>query len=140
MAVQHKHLIVRSEITRPIVDIAVIKSLMESLVKDIGMKLLKGYEQEGKGTFLNPIATYCPIEGNRGLTACALIETSHIVLHIWDEENPSLLELDVYTCANLNIEQVELWVERNFKPKKLTYWLLDRKDDIVQESTHSMEY
>ena len=37
--------------------------------------------------------------GNRGVTAFAIIETSHIAMHIWDEPNPALVQLDVYTCA-----------------------------------------
>ena len=28
--------------------------------------------------------------GNRGITAVAIIETSHITMHIWDEPNPAL--------------------------------------------------
>ena len=28
------------------------------------------------------------MEGNRGITGIAVIETSHIAIHVWDEFNP----------------------------------------------------
>ena len=37
--------------------------------------------------------------GNKGLTAFAIIETSHIAMHIWDEP-VALLQLDVYLFRN----------------------------------------
>ena len=27
---------------------------------------------------------YCKMEGNRGITGIAVIETSHIAIHVWD--------------------------------------------------------
>jgi S-adenosylmethionine/arginine decarboxylase-like enzyme len=47
---------------------------MRDFVESIGMKILMG-----------PFAKYLDIPGNRGLTVAAIIETSHIVLHSWDE-------------------------------------------------------
>ena len=45
------------------------------LIKDIGMKLMFG-----------PEVRYVRQEGNEGLTAVAIIETSHVALHVWDKQ------------------------------------------------------
>jgi S-adenosylmethionine/arginine decarboxylase-like enzyme len=43
---------------------------------------------------IGPIAKYLDVPGNRGLTVAAIIETSHIVMHCWDECSPGLMQLD----------------------------------------------
>jgi S-adenosylmethionine/arginine decarboxylase-like enzyme len=73
----HKHLIVRAESKRPPKDEEAIVDWMRDFVESIGMKILMG-----------PFAKYLDIPGNRGLTVAAIIETSHIVMHTWDELNP----------------------------------------------------
>ena len=34
------------------------------------------------------------------------METSHIAMHIWDEPNPALVQLDVYTWPPMGPKQV----------------------------------
>ena len=53
------------------------------------------------------------------MTSVAIIETSHIALHIWDEVNPGLLQLDVYSCANFNPQDVFKKVNDLFKTTKM---------------------
>lgn len=93
---QHKHLIVRAEVLNPLNSAEKAKDWLIRLIEAIDMKLLTCMPSE------NPTAGYCDIPGNKGLTAVALIETSNITLHIWDECTPSLVELDVYTCGCLD--------------------------------------
>ena len=62
------------------------EAMLKRLIKDIDMKILGG-----------PYLKYCDNIGNRGLTAVTIIETSHIAMHVWDEDNPSLVQLDVYS-------------------------------------------
>ena len=73
----HKHLIIRTEVNNPPGKDKqeYIKDWFRTLVKDIDMKLLFG-----------PIARYVDVEGNEGMTAIAMIETSHIAMHIWEKE------------------------------------------------------
>ena len=40
------------------------------------------------------------------MTAFSIIEISHVALHIWDEVDPALLQLDLYTCGLLDLEIV----------------------------------
>ena len=88
---QHKHLIVRSEVNNPPNKEADIVKWAKTLIEKIGMKIMMG-----------PYAKYCEMEGNKGITCVTIIETSHVAIHVWDEQSPALLQLDVYTCSDLN--------------------------------------
>lgn len=115
---EHKHIIVRAKVTRPPKDVKFIKVWMKELIDRIGMKVLKG-----------PYAVYSEMPGNKGLTAVTIIETSHIALHAWDEEEPGLLQLDVYTCSTLNVEDV-IDMLQVFDPVELDYYFIDRDTEL----------
>ena len=91
----HKHLIIRAEVIRPITSEKEIKKWLRNVVKKIDMKIIKG-----------PYAAYVSKEGNRGITAVVMIETSHIAIHVWDEERPALVQCDVYSCAEFSTNDV----------------------------------
>ena len=69
--------------------------------------------------------------GNRGLTCVGIIETSHIALHCWDEDDPGLFQLDVYSCKDFDPMAV---VEHFgcFEPVKVEYKFLDREFELVE--------
>jgi S-adenosylmethionine/arginine decarboxylase-like enzyme len=116
---EHKHLIVRAELNNPPRDTTNIKLWMKHLVDKIGMNILMG-----------PYAVYSDMEGNAGLTAVTIIETSHIALHVWDEVNPALMQLDVYTCSTLDINDVFSAIEF-WDPTKIEYKYIDREHDLT---------
>ena len=116
---QHKHLLIRATITNHISDTDVISNWVSNLVETIQMKILHG-----------PVAVYCNKTGNCGITAFAIIETSHIVLHTWDETDPATLQLDVYTCSNLEIDVVFKALSV-FQPTKIDYKFLDREQGFL---------
>ena len=91
----HKHLIIRAVVNEPITSEKELKKWLRNLVKIIKMKIIKG-----------PYAAYVSKEGNRGLTGIVMIETSHISIHIWDEELPALVQCDVYSCAEFSSNEV----------------------------------
>lgn len=119
----HKHLIVRADIgwCPSADDLNLISDWVRALIKRIDMKLLAG-----------PYTTYVSEKGNKGLTAVAIIETSHIALHIWDEINPGLMQLDVYSCAAFNPQDVFNAVNEVFQTKRLEYKFLDREKELVE--------
>ena len=116
---QHKHLIIRAEVNRPITSEKEIKRWLRNLVKKIDMKLIKG-----------PYASYVSKEGNRGITGVVMIETSHIAVHIWDETTPALVQCDVYSCAEFSSSEV-LMEFAVMEPTKIEHILLDRAEEIV---------
>ena len=117
-AIQHKHIIVRAECNNPPMwpDDAV--AWWNQLVKDIGMKKLDVEH--------NPICGYVDTPGNSGLTIAGIIETSHIAMHVWDELDPALLQLGVYTCSSLDTKVVMKALEQ-FDPVDIETKFLDRE-------------
>jgi S-adenosylmethionine/arginine decarboxylase-like enzyme len=120
MAVVHKHLIIRAEVGNPLKEEKLAIDWMNKLVDKIGMKVMMG-----------PFAKYLDVVGNRGLTAVAIIETSHIALHVWDEDKPALLQLDVYTCGPLDPYDV-VEALREFHPTKIEMKYLDRENKLIE--------
>jgi S-adenosylmethionine/arginine decarboxylase-like enzyme len=80
---------------------------------------------------MGPYAKYLDVVGNRGLTAVAIIETSHIALHVWDEDSPSLMQLDVYTCGPLE-PQLVVDAIQEFNPIKVEMKYLDRENNLTE--------
>ena len=115
---QHKHLIVRSEVNNPPNKEADIVNWAKKLIEKIGMKIMMG-----------PYAKYCEMEGNKGITCVTIIETSHVAIHVWDEQSPALLQLDVYTCSDLDKEVVFDSIKQ-FDPVKTDYKYLDREFNL----------
>jgi len=89
---KHKHLIIRAEVKHPITSEWELRKWLKNLVKTIDMKIVGG-----------PYTAYVTKEGNRGATGVVMIETSHIAIHIWDEERPSLVQCDIYSCAEFSV-------------------------------------
>jgi S-adenosylmethionine/arginine decarboxylase-like enzyme len=77
-----------------------------------------------------PYANYIEMPGNRGVTGMVMIETSHIAFHAWDEERPSLVQCDVYSCAEFSISDVLAQLNM-MEPVKIDYMVLDRKDELT---------
>lgn len=115
---EHKHLIVRAELNNPPTCAVDIQEWMKTLVDKIGMKILMG-----------PYAIYSDMSGNRGLTAVTIIETSHIAMHVWDEVEPALMQLDVYTCSTLDIRDVFDAIDQ-FSPARVEYKYIDRENKL----------
>jgi len=112
---EHKHIIIRAEVSEPITKRNKAIKFLNRIIKAIDMKAMYG-----------PTATYCKMSGNRGVTAFAIIETSHIALHIWDEVNPALVQLDVYSCSDFEPKKV-LDILQELKPTKVEHKYLDRE-------------
>ena len=86
---------------------------------------------------MGPYVTYCDKKDNEGLSGAAVIETSHIALHVWDKDSPAVLQLDVYTCSDLELDVVFKHLER-FSPKVVEYHFLDRDARDVCCQTNSL--
>ena len=112
---EHKHLIIRAEVSNPPTDEAWLHNWLNTLVEKIGMKVCRG-----------PITAYVDMPGNEGLTGVVVIETSHIAIHVWDAVDPALVQLDVYTCSTLDKDIIFAELEQ-WDPVKVEYKYLDRE-------------
>ena len=116
----HKHLIVRAEAVNPPMVEQHLKDWLFNFIETINMKVLMG-----------PYVIYHDVPGNRGITGTAIIETSHIVMHVWDEPSPALMQFDVYSCGEFDPEQICRLIQRDFEITKIDYKFLDRENDLT---------
>ena len=116
--VKHNHIVVRAEVNKAPKDIRFIRKWIRKLIKAIGMKMLG-----------QPMAHYVNDKGNKGLTCLAILNTSHIAVHTWDETDPALLQLDVYSCGTLDKKIVFEHLQQ-FEPKEINYVTIDREKSI----------
>lgn len=114
----HKHLLIRAEVQHSIQSTQEIEDWMIKIIKKMRMNILFG-----------PVAKYVKKPGNTGLTCFAIIDTSHIVLHTWDDVNPYLIQFDVYTCSDLDVDMIFEEI-KIFKPLKIDYKFLDREQGL----------
>ena len=121
----HNQLLINGYSDTPPTDEAFIKQWMEDLVKQIDMKIIQG-----------PYTAYVTKEGNRGLTAIVMIETSHIALHVWDEENPGMIQFDLYTCSTLPVYDVIQNLKSNLGLKDYSFMVIEREKgfEILERS------
>ena len=115
------HLIIVADVLRPPINSFAAEVWLRRLIADIGMKLAEIPD--------NPLIYYCATPGNRGLTATAIIETSNITLHTWDEKSPAELQLDVFTCGALDADAVLRFVGE-FEPVNYGALVLNRREGI----------
>lgn len=124
----HKHMMIRALINQPPKDTEKVIQWLEYFVDRLDMKILQG-----------PFSSYVDVRGNRGLTAMVMIETSHIAFHVWDEQDPSLLQFDLYTCGALDPEKALKDIEQFFYLYSYEYIIYDRENKMeVIERGHSL--
>ena len=116
----HKHLIIRAEANRVPTDEEQLTEWLKEFIDSIHMKILMG-----------PYVKYCKMEGNRGITGIAVIETSHIAIHVWDEPNPALMQIDVYSCAEFDVDEIANKIKSDFDVVKLDYKYLNRETGLI---------
>ena len=85
-----------------------------------------------------PYSSYVDVPGNRGLTAAVMIETSHIAFHVWDEDDPALLQFDLYTCSTLPvpivIESIDKWM--NFTDYRYVVYERASGFNVIEEKSY----
>ena len=122
--IYHKHLLVNAKVKNPMQSEQEGIDFLNNLVQQIDMKVIKG-----------PFASYVNKDGNKGLTAVVMIETSHIAFHIWDEVDPGLVQFDLYTCGKLDLEKVLKIFKNSFNVESLEFVLFDRENGFVEEAS-----
>ena len=117
---KHKHLLIRAEVQNPPKNEEETISWMRKLIKTIDMNILAG-----------PYSSQVSKKGNKGLSGVAIIDTSHISIHTWDEKQPSLIQLDVYSCKEFKKSDVIDCLDE-FKPVTVEYKYFDRETNFIE--------
>ena len=118
MILQHLHWICTAKLCNPPKNLRDLNCQIRKLVRAIDMRILDG-----------PHSVYCDTVGNVGYTSVTVIETSHIAFHMWTEQSPAMVQIDVYSCKQFSKQQVLDWLAE-FNPIQVEMFYLDRKDTI----------
>ena len=117
---KHKHLLIRAEVKNPPKTEENVIKWMNNLIVKINMTTLAG-----------PYASKVSKKGNKGISGVAIIDTSHIGIHTWDETDPALIQLDVYSCKEFNKIDVLSCIEE-FDPITVDYKYFDRENNFKE--------
>lgn len=120
---QHHHLIVRGFFLNPPKKCEILNNWFIELVNLVGMKVAAG-----------PTSVYVDDLGNEGVTGTITLSTSHASMHVWDNENPSLFQFDIYSCKTFDVYDVIGKLDE-FDLYDYNCILLDRNDDLRVVST-----
>jgi len=91
----HVHLIVRGFVNNPPRTEETLNEWLKELVDKVGMVVVAG-----------PTSVYVNEPGNEGVTGTITLATSHASIHVWDNETPSLVQFDIYSCKEYDIDVV----------------------------------
>lgn len=116
----HKHLLIKAEVQNPPTNEKQTISWMKKLIDKINMNILAG-----------PYSSKVSKKGNKGLSGVAIIDTSHISIHTWDEKQPALIQLDVYSCKEFKKSDVIDCLD-DFKPVTVEYKYFDRETNFIE--------
>ena len=116
--VDHKHLIIRAEVEHPFVDPETTREWLKKVVDAIGMKITVSG---------GPHVDYVDVPGNCGIAGVVMIETSHCSIHIWDQQQPPLVQMDVYSCKDYD-PKIVIDLLDDMKVTKMDWLVIDRKD------------
>lgn len=123
---EHKHLLLRGKILNPPKNIEEFSEWIQLLVTKIDMKILMG-----------PFTVYSDMIGNRGITSITVIETSHISAHVWDESDPALIELDVFSCKDFD-PSVVVDHMKEFGLTHINFRMFDRTKSLKEEKLYTL--
>jgi len=117
----HRHLIIRAEAINPPMRKDYLLGWFKKFIEKIGMKIMMG-----------PYIKYCNMKGNKGITGAAIIETSHIVMHVWDEPVPAIIQFDLYSCGEFDELDICEKIKKDFNCSQISYKFLDREKEIIE--------
>jgi hypothetical protein len=120
--VNYKMLVGRFEVKRP-------PTKSGDIYLDIWMRRL--IQAQGMVIVDGPRLYYNSRPGLEGWSGTAIIETSSVQLHIWDQSDPPKVHLDFFTCGNLDVQKILAAVDE-WGLVKTDWWVLDREFQIVK--------
>lgn len=110
----HQHLLMKVWVIKPPRDVESINKWFVDLVHKVKMEVVAG-----------PTSVYVDYPGNEGLTGTVTLATSHASIHIWDHEEPAMIQFDIYSCKCFTFEDVfeqfKEWI-----PLKAEWVMIDR--------------
>lgn len=114
----HQHLLIRGFAKKPFNKVSDLNIWFIELVNKVDMVVVAG-----------PTSVYVSEEGNEGLTGTVTLATSHASIHIWDNQEPSLFQFDIYSCKQFDIETVVKHLDE-MELVSYDYIMIDRNNGL----------
>ena len=92
---QHKHIILRAYVKNPPSTQIQLSEWCKDVISRVGMNVISG-----------PHVVYSDMLDNEGFTAVAVLDFSHLSIHTWDKVNPALIEFDLFSCKDFDVNIV----------------------------------
>jgi S-adenosylmethionine/arginine decarboxylase-like enzyme len=124
---EHKHIIVRAYVNNPPQNADRLSDWCKEVVADVGMKVIAG-----------PLVVYGDMPGNAGYTAVTVLDFSHLAIHSWDEVSPGLIEFDLFSCKDFDVNIVLNKLEE-FDIVSHSIMMVDR-DDFDNRQISKLKY
>jgi S-adenosylmethionine/arginine decarboxylase-like enzyme len=91
----HLHLLVKGHIKNPPKSEEILNQWFKELVNKVRMVVVAG-----------PTSVYVDEPGNEGITGTVTLATSHSAIHVWDKQEPSMFQFDIYSCSCFEVSEV----------------------------------
>jgi S-adenosylmethionine/arginine decarboxylase-like enzyme len=91
----HLHLLVKGHIKNPPKSKEILNQWFKELVNKVRMVVVAG-----------PTSVYVDEPGNEGITGTVTLATSHAAIHVWDKQEPSMFQFDIYSCSCFEVSEV----------------------------------
>ena len=114
----HLHLLVKGYMSNPPKEEARLNEFFKSLVNKVRMVVVAG-----------PTSVYVNEEGNEGITGTVTLATSHSSIHVWDAQNPSMFQFDLYSCSCFTADEVLEELDSWFQLESANWIMLDRNGE-----------
>ena len=92
---QHKHIIIRAYVKNPPTTEIQLSEWCKDVISRVGMNVISG-----------PHVVYSDMIDNEGFTAVAVLDFSHLSIHTWDKVDPALIEFDLFSCKDFDVNLV----------------------------------
>lgn len=121
----HQHLLIKGFFKNAPRKVEVLNKWFVDLVHKVNMEVVAG-----------PTSVYVDFPGNEGLTGTVTLATSHASIHVWDNEDPSMFQFDIYSCKCFDLEVVKDHLDQ-FSLVSGEWMMVDRNSGLEVSSQGS---
>ena len=124
----HLHLLVKGHIKNPPKSEAILNQWFKELVNKVRMVVVAG-----------PTSVYVDEPGNEGITGTVTLATSHAAIHVWDKQEPSMFQFDIYSCSCFEVTEVIEHLNQ-FELVDCEWLFIDRNEGLKITNSGSIKY